>query len=499
MKVLPLNQDLGELRLVVLPRKVVEELDLIPGGRVRIRVEGRETTAYVAVEDGEGGWIKIPSTLGKALGSPQEVDVKPHLIPPSVSYIRKKLDGGKLSSKEILSIIKDVVSGVLTDVEIAAFVSSQLSVGMEIDEIVSLTKAMVETGNVLKFEKPVYDIHSIGGVPGNSKVSIVAVPTVASADVFIPKTSSRAITSPAGTADTMEIFAPVEFEAEEVMELAKSVNGFIIWGGTLGLAPADDILIRVEYQLRVDPTSQMIASILSKKLSMGVQNLLIDIPVGREAKVESLDEARKLASLFTQVGDGVGLSMRVGITYGGQPIGYAVGPALEAREALETLLGRGPTSVKEKATALAGLVLEMAGVAPKGAGKKVAKEILASGKSYETFRKIVEAMGGNPDVKPEDLEVGKHKVEVKAPMDGYVTGVYNRPITTIARVAGAPIDKGAGILLHVKRGHKVREGDVLMEIYSNSAPRLQEALKMVNVLKPITIEGMLLETYPEYV
>ncbi len=498
LKVDLVKNDLGELRLIFISKEIAKELDLIPGGKARVIAGSKETTVYVAIDGDAGRNVRMSESLYEKLGRPREVDVKPHLIPPSVSFIRKKLGGGKLSKDEIYSIIKDVVSGVLTDVEIAAFVSAQLSVGMDINEMVSLTKAMVETGNVLRFEKPVYDIHSIGGVPGNSKVSIVAVPTVASAEVFIPKTSSRAITSPAGTADTMEVFAPVEFTADEVLELAQKVNGFIIWGGTLGLAPADDILIRVEYQLRVDPVSQMIASILSKKLSMGVQNLLIDIPVGREAKVESLEGARNLASLFTQVSDGLGLSLRVGITYGGQPIGYAVGPALEAREALETLMGGGPTSVKEKATALAGLVLEMAGVAPKGAGKKTAKEILLSGKSLETFRKIVEAMGGNPDVKPDDIEVGKHKVEVRAPMDGYVTGVYNRPITTIARAAGAPIDKGAGVLLHVKRGHKVKEGDVLMEIYSNSAPRLQEAQRLVSVLKPITIEGMLLETYPEY-
>ena len=499
LRVKLLSSELGDMRVVFIPEEVARDLDLVPGGRARLSTGSRETTVFIAVEGSEGRVVKVSKSLFDELGEPEEVDLRPHIVPQSVSYIRKKLGKVKLGEGEILEIIRDVVSGVLTDVEIAAFVSAQLSVGMDIDEIIYLTKAMVKTGNVLKFDRPVYDIHSIGGVPGNSKVSIVAVPTIAAAGIFIPKTSSRAITSPAGTADTMEVFAPVEFKTDEVIELAKKVNGFIIWGGTLGLAPADDILIRVEYQLRVDPVSQMVASILSKKLSMGVQNLLIDIPTGREAKVESLEEARNLASLFTQVGNGLGLSIRVGITYGGQPIGYAIGPALEAREALETLMGGGPTSVREKATAMAGLILEMAGQAPKGAGKKIAKEILSSRKSLEVFKEIVSAMGGDPEVKPDDIEVGKHKTEIKAPMDGYVTGVYNKPLTTIARAAGAPIDKGAGILLHVKRGHKVKEGETLMEIYSNSAPRLKEASKLVSTLKPISIEGMLLETYPEYV
>jgi len=241
----------------------------------------------------------------------------------------------------------------------------------------------------------------------------------------------------------------------------------------------------------------MIASILSKKLSMGVQHLLIDIPVGHGAKVESLEKGRELASLFTQVGQGLGLSIRCALTYGGQPIGYAIGPALEAREAIETLLGKGPMSVTEKAISIAGLVLEMAGVAPKGAGREVAKDILNSGKAYQMFRRIVEAQGGNPDVRPDDIPIGKHKVELKAPMDGYITGVFNQAITAIARAAGAPHDKCAGVKLHVKKGHKVKKGDVIMEIYSNSSVRLEEALKIASKLKPITIEGMLLETYPE--
>ena len=495
-----LPADLGNLRLVFISSDVARALDIYPGSRIKIIKGKKELTAFAGINDElRGNIISMPKPLYIALGKPNEVELAPYVTPPSVRYIKKKMHGNELSYDEIYTIIKDIVSDVLTDVEIAAFISAQMSVGMDIDEMIYLTKAMVETGNKLEFDKPVYDIHSIGGVPGNSKVSMVAVPIIASAGIFIPKTSSRAITSPAGTADTMEVLAKVEFTVEEVLELAKKVNGFIIWGGALNLAPADDILIRVEHVLRADPVSQMVASILSKKLSMGVKHLLIDIPVGHGAKVETLERGRELASLFTQVGQGLGISIRCALTYGGQPIGYAVGPALEAREAIDTLLGKGPMSVTEKAISIAGLVLEMAGIAPRGAGREVAKEILSSGKAYEMFKKMIEAQGGDPNVKSEDIPVGKHKVEIRAPMDGYVTGVYNQPITAIARAAGAPHDKGAGVKLYVKRGHKVKKGDVLMEIYSNSSVRLEEAYKLVTKLKPITIEGMLLETYPEFV
>ncbi|MEM1866484.1 MAG: AMP phosphorylase [Zestosphaera sp.] len=493
-----LDVDTGDLRVVLAPKNIALANGLRGGSRVRVASDSRFVTAWVLVSGEEGDEVLLSRSVSSALNNPEKVELSVYSTTSSVDYIKKKLKGFKLSEDEIHSIIRDITSGVLGEAEIATFIAAQTSVGMDVDEIVSLTKAMVDTGNILKFDEPAYDIHSIGGVPGNSKVSLVAVPIIAAAGVFIPKTSSRAITSPAGTADTMEVLAPVSFTEEEVLELAKKVKGFIIWGGTLNLAPADDILIRVEHQLKLDPTSQMVASILSKKLSMSISNLVIDIPTGREAKVESVEEARNLSSLFVQVGSKLKLGVRCAITYGGQPIGYTVGPALEALEALETLMGSGPMSVREKATALAGLVLEIAGVAPRGGGRKVALNILESGRALQTFLKIVEVMGGNPHVRPDDIPVGRYKAEVKAPIDGYVTGVYNNALSRIAMVAGAPLDKGAGLRLYVKRGHKVKEGQTLLEIYSNSESLLDEALRLVEVLKPIVIEGMLLETFPEY-
>ncbi|MEM2590167.1 MAG: thymidine phosphorylase, partial [Zestosphaera sp.] len=410
-----LDVDTGDLRVVLAPKNIALANGLRGGSRVRVASDSRFVTAWVLVSGEEGDEVLLSRSVSSALNNPEKVELSVYSTTSSVDYIKKKLKGFKLSEDEIRSIIRDITSGVLGEAEIATFIAAQTSVGMDVDEIVSLTKAMVDTGNILKFDEPAYDIHSIGGVPGNSKVSLVAVPIIAAAGVFIPKTSSRAITSPAGTADTMEVLAPVSFTEEEVLELAKKVKGFIIWGGTLNLAPADDILIRVEHQLKLDPTSQMVASILSKKLSMSISNLVIDIPTGREAKVENIEEARNLSSLFVQVGSKLKLGVRCAITYGGQPIGYTVGPALEALEALETLMGSGPMSVREKATALAGLVLEVAGVAPRGGGRKVALNILESGRALQTFLKIVEVMGGNPHVRPDDIPVGRYKAEVKAP------------------------------------------------------------------------------------
>ncbi len=492
----PLNLDSGDLRIAFLSGRLAKLLGATSGSRLKATVGSRELSLWVAISEGEELSLALPRNLYEELGSPREIDVELYTGTPSVEYIRRKLAGSKLSYEEIRSIIRDLVSGLLSEAEIAAFIAAQAVVGMDVGEIVNLTKAMVETGNVIDFGEEAFDMHSVGGVPGNSKVSIVAVPIVASAGVFIPKTSSRAITSPAGTADTMEVLAPVVFTPEELKELAKRVRGFIVWGGALNLAPADDILIRVEHRLKLDPTSQMIASILSKKLSMSVRNMVIDVPIGSGAKVESLESGRKLADLFIQVTGELGIRVKCALSYGDQPVGYAVGPALEAREALETLLGRGPTSVREKAASLAGMVLELAGLAPQGGGRSVALRILESGKAYEYFKNIVEAMGGNPNVGPEDVEVGRYKAEIRAHTDGYITGVSNKVVAQIAIAAGAPVDKRAGVQLRVKKGHRVRSGDVLLEIYSSSESRLEEALKVAEALRPVTIEGMVLEVYP---
>ena len=467
--------------------------------RIRISYGEKTITAIVGltrkyVRPGE---IGLPHLLLEELKAAEGDEVTISHVPPLISlrYIRKKMNGLKLSKDEIYCIVKDVVEHKLNEVEIAAFLLAELFRGMDLDEIEYLTRAMFETGERIEFEKPVYDKHSIGGVPGN-KVSLLIVPIVAAAGLLIPKTSSKAITSASGTADTMEVLAPVEFTAEEVKEIALKVNGCIVWGGSLNLAPADDIFIRVEHMLSIDPIPQMIASIMSKKMAVSATNVVIDIPMGKGTKVETFDDAKKLAALFVTIGQRLGINVRVGITYGGQPIGHAVGPALEAKEALEALMGKGPSSLIEKSTALAGMLLEMGGIAPRGLGKAYAKEILYSGKALKKMREIIEAQGGDPKIKPDDIPVGDKKIEIKAPCDGYVTDVDNRAITAIARAAGAPEDKGAGVYIYYKKGRKVEKGKTIMTIYAESEEKLTEAYNLALKLNPITIEGMLLAEYP---
>ncbi|MFH0848825.1 MAG: AMP phosphorylase [archaeon] len=415
----------------------------------------------------------------------------------SVQFIRKKMKGQRLTGEEIHHVVQDIVDQRLSEIEIAAFVTAQEYHGMDMDEIESMTRATVETGNTIEFDRPVFDKHSLGGVPGN-KVSLLIVPIVAATGVLIPKTSSKAITSPSGTAETMNMLAEVDFAPEELKAIVKKTGAAIVWGGSLNLAPADDIIIGVEHLLEIDPESQMLASIMAKKLAVGTDFLVMDLPTGRESKVETTEQARHLSHLFVELGERLGMRVRCGVTYGGQPVGHAVGPALEAREALEALAGHGPSSLVEKSTALAGLLLELAGKASRGRGSSTAREILSSGKALDKMKEIIEAQGGNPGIRPEDLPVGSHRAELLAPCDGYAVKVSNKAINAIARTAGAPGEKGAGIVLHGKEGQKIRRDEKIMEIYAERESKLDEAYQLALKLKPITIEGMLIEELPEY-
>ncbi|UCE95253.1 MAG: AMP phosphorylase [Candidatus Bathyarchaeota archaeon] len=424
------------------------------------------------------------------------VSVSPAKPPESIKFIQKKMNGKPLTKEECYTITQDLVNHRLSDIQIAAFILAEEFQGLTMDEIEYLTKAMVDTGVVIDFDRPCFDKHSIGGVPGN-KVTLLIVPIVAAAGLLIPKTSSRAITGASGTADTMEILADVEFDAAELKEIALKASGAIVWGGKLGIAPADDLLIRVEHPLNIDPVGQMLASILSKKLSVGADHVVIDIPVGAGAKVTTVGAARKLAKSFVELSERFNMQLQCGITYGGQPVGHMVGPALEAREALIALQGKGPASLVEKSTELAGMLLELGFIAQPSQGKDFAKKILASGKALKKLREIIEVQGGNPGIQSRDIDVGNHTAEIKAPCDGFVTNVSNNAITAIARAAGAPREKGAGIALRWKRGYKVKKGDVLYRIYAERASKLSDAYNMALEMKPVTVEGMLLHKLPE--
>ncbi|MEM1689671.1 MAG: AMP phosphorylase [Candidatus Hadarchaeales archaeon] len=497
LRIKPLDIETGK-PIAIMHEEDAEKIGHVAGSRIKVYSQKGTFTIITnttrnLVAPGELGTCKEATCeIGLEAGSEVKVTLAPR--PASANAIKKKLDGKVLTQQEIDSIIRDIVADNLTATELAAFVTAVYTRGMTVDEIVFMVRSMVESGEKLEIERrPILDVHSIGGVPGN-KYALLTVPIVSAAGLTVPKTSRRAITSAAGTADVMEVLAPVSLELEEIKAIVEKIGAVLVWGGALRLAPADDIIIRAERVLAIDPTPQLLASVMAKKLAVGAEKIVIDTPTGSGAKVETIEEARRLAHDFIELARRLGVQLEAAITYGGQPIGYAVGPALEAREALETLMGmNGPGSLIEKATGLAGLMLELGGITPIGFGKQMALEILKSGKAYEQMKRIIEAQGGDPNVKIDDIPVGD-KVEVlRAPVSGYIKQIDNHRINEIARAAGAPEHKGAGIKLLMKEGRKVEKGDPILEIYAEHESKLDEALDLARTHPPVRIEGMLIE------
>jgi len=471
-----LGLEAGGKLVALLNKEDAEDLGVSSLERVRIARGSREATAIVntATKLIERGTIGIYEEVRAALGveAEEEVDVEIAPLPRSVHFIRNKLRQRKLTYEEILEIIKDMVKGNLSEIEIASFVTALHIFGLDLDEATSLSRAMVETGSTLEIDKhPIVDKHSIGGVPGD-KTTLLVVPIVAAAGLTIPKSSSRAITSAAGSADRVEVLMPVSLSIDEMKRVVEKTNGCMVWGGSLNLAPADDMFVRIEHPLSIDPL--LLPSIMSKKKAVNAELLVLDIPTGRGTKVKTIGDAELLAKDFMELGRRLNIKVQCAITYGEQPVGYTIGPALEAQEALSVIMGeRYVPDLIDKATDIAGMLLEMSGAKN---GKTLAMEILKSGKAEKKLREIIEAQGGKPEIKPEDIHIGEETFTVRSKKKGYLLWINNASLVELARLAGAPKDKGAGVRLHKKIGDVVKKNDPLFTIYAERGIKLQRAI-----------------------
>lgn len=439
--------------------------------RVEIRSEKGQILAILNIVDD-------PSIVGCAelglsrqafdlLGAEEGADVTlAHATPPSsLDAIRSKIHGHSLTDAQLEAIIRDIVANRYSKIEIAAFLISCASF-MTTREILGLTRAMTKTGTRLQWhDGTIVDKHCIGGIPAN-RTTMVIVPIVAAHGLSIPKTSSRAITSPSGTADTMEVLARVDISAEAMQKMVRDHHGCIVWGGHVNLSPADDVLISVERPLGIDTKGQMVASILSKKVAAGAERLLIDIPIGPTAKVRRHEEAVELRKLFEYIGDQMGLPLEVMLTDGSQPVGRGIGPVLEARDVMQVLEcdPAAPQDLREKSLQIAGRLIEFDENVRGGSGYEIAKEILDSGKALKKMQDIIEAQGAPP----EKYTPGKLTREIVALVSGRVQSIDCYRIAQIARLAGAPLSKGAGIDLLTKVGDWVEAGDRLYRIHAET-------------------------------
>ena len=447
--------------------------------RVELALGGRSIIATLNVVSGdflsptEAGLSEAAWRLLKA----QEGDMVAlrHPAPlESLGHVRAKVYGRRLSPAAITAVIEDVAAGRYSDLQLAAFVTACAGDRLDLEETIALTRAMVNVGERMHWgDGLVMDKHCVGGLPGN-RTTMVIVPIVAACGLRMPKTSSRAITSPAGTADTMETLAPVDLDVAQIRRVVERTGGCIVWGGAVRLSPADDILIRVERPLDLDSQGQLVASVLSKKAAAGSTHVVIDMPVGLTAKVRSAQAATLLGRQLEQVGQALGMQVCVVQTDGLAPVGRGIGPALEARDVLSVLRleTQAPADLAQRSLQLAGRILEFGGAAAPGSGLALATSVLADGRAWRKFQAICEAQGGL-----REPPVAAYQQAVPALHSGSVIAIDNRRLARIAKLAGAPKAVCAGIDLHVRLGEVVERGQPLFTLHAATPGELAYALE----------------------
>ena len=484
LKVRRVNLDTGRENVVVISRRSNALRPEVFRGfsRVELRRDSKVLLATLLITDdglvaADEIGLAEPAFRRFAEAAGSLVTVSPATPPDSLDAVRAKIQGHALRPDEIGAIVDDISHYRYSDMEVAAFLISSASF-MTSGELLALSRAMAQAGTQLKWTQPmIVDKHCIGGIPGN-RTSMVVVPIVAAHGLTIPKTSSRAITSPAGTADTMEVLARVDLRADELKEVVNACHGCLVWGGHVNLAPADDILISVERPLSIDTREQMVASIMSKKLAAGSTHLLIDLPVGPAAKLQTAMDAMRLRKLFEFVGDHFGISVEVITTDGRQPIGNGIGPVLEAQDVMAVLANAGdaPSDLREKSLRLAAHLLEYDPELRGGSGYIRARQLLESGAALRQMHKIIDAQGTSGC----RTDLGSLTADVPSPRDGVVEAIDCLRLNRLARTAGAPIDKGAGIKVFKKIGDRVEKGEPLYRIFAYAQSEFDLALSASN-------------------
>jgi AMP phosphorylase len=492
LKCKKLDFSTGDKLVVVMNEDEAETYGIYPGDRLNLiwsktkKAIVTADTTNTKVRPGEIGlfeevWKKVAVETGDI------VEVSIMSRPLSIQTINKKLMGRPATYKEIHAVIKDIVDGVLGSVETTYYAASSFVKDYSLQELYYVTKAMADTGEKMNMNIEVVDKHSVGGLSGN-RITPLIIPIIASLDLYIPKTSSRAITSPAGTADTMEVICPVSFSMDEIKKIVRKTHGCLVWGGGLSLAPADDKIIKVSKPLAMEPYDKMIVSILAKKVATGVDYLIVDIPVGETTKVPDMKKANEIERKFIALGKKFGMKIKAIKTKAVEPVGRGIGPALEARDVFRVLQRHElrPLDLERKSVKLSGELLELKGFAKKGQGRKIAMRQLTSGAAWEKMNEIVVAQGGKADQNSEDFTSGAKRYEIHAKKSGKITFVDNKAIKEICMNLGAPSDKLAGVHLHPFYGQKVKKGDKLFTLYASSDDRIKlgvMATKKVDIFK----------------
>lgn len=492
LKVKNLNWQAGR-PVVFLDKKAAKSLNVSVNDRVLITNEKRvyavvDIFSEIMKQDEIGLSRELTSILKSKEG--EELEVRASEVSNATYIINKKVSGKELSKEELEFLISEIVHNNLTEAEIAYFTSAEKLEGMDMKEIIDLTRAMIKTGAKLKFNgKYIADKHSIGGIAGNRTTPLV-ISICASLGLVMPKTSSKAITSAAGTADVIETIANVELSLEDIKRVVKKTNACLAWGGSLGLAPSDDKIIRVERMLNLDADPQLLASIMSKKIAAGSKYILIDIPYGDEAKVNSIIKAKRLGNKFKIIAKAFKVKVRVVYTKSNGPIGNGIGPNLEMLDVLSVLknLDGAPKDLREKAIYLSTELLNLCRIKD---AKKKAEDILFSGKAYNKFKEIINAQNKSNDFEKriKKLKLASNQEVLKAPKSGVISKIGNKEINSLCRILGTPETESAGIYLHKHAGDKVAKGEPIFTMYSESLTKLDDAKDFIKQFEPVEIKN----------
>ncbi len=428
------------------------------------------SSSYVA-ED-EVGLFK-DSAQENNLKDGEVVNVSLLPLPPANKYILDKIKNVPLTKNQITEIVTEINKNSLSEIELAGFVTACQINDLTIEEITYLCNSLIDIGDKIDFDDEVIlDKHSVGGI--NGRVSMIVVPIIASYGYKIPKTASRSITSATGTADAMEMLAPVSFNVSDIKKIISKANGVVAWEGKFDLCPVDNKIIDIEHALGINPEGIMIASILSKKKSIGSTHLVIDLPVGDQMKIKTVDDAERLAKKFLIISKSLGIKTKVLVTDGETPCGNSFGCSLEAKSVLEILEGKYFDNLAEKSCEVAGELLELVGRAKKNEGYHLAKKAILSGQAHSKFLEIIKAQGGIITLS-DQLPKAKFTKKICSPEDGSITNMDVYKLTQIAKIAGAPTDKVAGLLILRPVGHEVKKNEPIFEIHSSSEDALNNA------------------------
>ncbi len=480
---------------IILHPTTAESMELSPGTLIRSTDGnmGFRLLTSSSVEQGIGG-LSAEKMKENKLTDGQEIDVIPAGVEGVTRIIRRKIRKRTLTDQEIDTFMNALHTGLLTNSHVAAFGTAVEINGMQEKEIVCAAEAILRYSDKWEFRgRKVVDKHSIGGIAGN-RITPIIVPILAAMDLVIPKVSTRAITSPAGTVDALEVVTNPNLTGEEAIEVVESTNGCMVNGETVKLGDVADKFLSSVKQVKVDPREMMIASILAKKKAAGAEFVVIDLPTGKGSKLPSREDARRLAYDFSGVGNKIGLKVECIVSPGDKPIGNMIGPSLEMVEVLNVLEGnRGHLSLERKALSMAGLILEGMGYADRGMGHDVAEQVLDSGKAHKKFIEIIEAQGGDPKVTSDSIPRAPYSHTITAERGDIVYSIDSYNVGMMARAAGAPSDKMAGVVLHVDRGDELKKGDPILEIHSHSEGKLDEAIALMQTAAPIILEKSVLE------